>query len=77
MPQNPSLLISQETQEQVLPLLLYGFSKILASIVFLGQTPTLIPYLHQHKIPSIVDNRAMYNDEVKLKETRSLNFSHL
>ena len=77
MPQKPSLRISQEPQEQVLPLILYGFSEILASIVFLGQTPTLMPWLHQRNIPSALDKRAMYNDEVQLKETRSLDFSHL
>ena len=63
--------------EQVLPFLLYGFSEILASIVFFGKTQTLIPCLHQHKIPSALDKREMYNDEVQLKETRSLNLSHL
>jgi len=38
MPRNHSLLLSQEPQEQVLPLLLYGFSQTLASLAFLGKT---------------------------------------
>jgi hypothetical protein len=73
MPQNPSLLLSQEPQEQVRALLLQGFSQTLASFVLLGKILTQNPSLHQHKKPSAQDNRAKYkDDEVHVKETSSL-----
>ena len=75
MPQNLSLLLSKQLQEQLLPLLPLGF---LQTLIFHGKTLALVFFLNLLKNPSAHDKESKSQcRRVHQKETSSLQLSHL